>query len=151
MYITHNDEEIPTGTLKQLGIIQANYKLLVEMFGEPRILNQDCLHVEWVVRVGDKIAAINNYIGVTKPTVENTALWPIAGSEPDVINDIRQILDNPIASIKRKIEFEMSLVDANEKEELLKKCARNLEQMCKATTILCKSAETALAQMKKII
>jgi hypothetical protein len=151
MYITHNDEEIPAEKLRQLGIIQANYKLLVEMFGEPRILHEDILHVEWLVRVGDKIAAINNYIGVTKPTVENTALWPISGSEPDVIDDIRQILDNPIASIKRKIEFEMSLVSENEREELLQKCARNLEQMCKATTILCRSAELALAQLKKTI
>lgn len=154
MYSTHNEEEILTNNLTIKGLIQANYKLLVEMFGEPKIICSDILHVEWVVRIGDKIISINNYVGVTKPTLENTALWPISCNCPDAITELREILNNPIPSIRRKIEQEMALAlnsDVDRKNELLEKCARNIGQLCQATTIMCRNAEMTLNQLNKIL
>lgn len=154
MYTTHNEEPIPTHNLGTTGVIQANYKLLLEMFGEPNAIHSETLHVEWRIRIGDHIVAINNYIGVTKPKLENVALWPIACSSPEAIHALREILDNPIPSIRRKIEMEMSRCldsDSGKKRALLDKCARNLEQITKATTIMCRNAETALANLKRIL
>lgn len=154
MYTTHNEEEILTDNLAIKGIIQANYKLLTEMFGEPRIIREDILHVEWIVRIGDKIISINNYIGVTKPTLENTALWPISCNCAEAIHELRGILDNPIPSIRRKIEQEMALAfnsDVDRKNEILEKCARNIGQLCQATTIMCRNAEMTLNQLNKIL
>jgi hypothetical protein len=154
MYITHNEELIPTEYLGTTGIIQSNYKLLHEMFGEPNILNSGHLHVEWRIRIGPHIAAITNYIGVTQPKLENVALWPISCTSPEAVNALREILENPIPSMRRKIETEIALAGFDEtgkRLELLESCARNLEQLCKATTIMCRNTEMALANLKGLL
>ena len=108
MYITHNEEPIPAEHLNTTGIIQSNYKLLLEMFGEPNVLNSDHLHVEWRLRIGPHIVSITNYIGVTQPKRENVALWPIACTSPGAVHALREILENPIPSMRRKIEIEIA-------------------------------------------
>jgi hypothetical protein len=154
MYSTHNEEPIPAEHLGTTGIIQSNYKLLHEMFGEPNILNSGHLHVEWRIRIGPHIVAITNYIGVTQPKLENVALWPITCTSPGAVNALREILENPIPSMRRKIEAEIALSgldETGEKIKLLEDCARNLEQLCKATTIMCRSTEMALANLKGLL
>lgn len=154
MYITHNEEPIPAEHLNTTGVIQSNYKLLLEMFGEPNVLNSDHLHVEWRLRIGPHIVSITNYIGVTQPKLENVALWPIACTSPGAVHALRELLENPIPSMRRKIEMEIALAGYDETEkrlELLESCARNLEQLCKATTIMCRNAEIALANLKGLL
>ena len=148
-FVTHNEESIEAKGLFALGAIRANYTDLYNLFGKPQLTLGDALGIEWLLRFGDRVASIHNYIGTISknPTPENTYLWLVAGNTEKVNDDVMQVLADPIGAIRRQHgetatpEVKITITD----------CIHALQGSCRAATEMMRHTDEALTALKKLV
>lgn len=102
-YQTHHDRQIDVANTFLQGMIDAEYPLLVSLFGPPTECDGYKIDAEWIVRFSDGTVATiynwkdgRNYLGDDGLDVEEITTWHVGGFTSEALHRVRDVLTGRI-------------------------------------------------------